>query len=299
MSRSFGDTRALDHLTLEVPTGAVFGFLGPNGAGKTTTLRILLGLIRADAGTVEVLGYDPAQQGTEIRRRVGVLLERPGIYERLSAEQNLEFHGRLHGMDPAVLSDRSRKLLERAGLWDRRAQRAGTFSLGMRKKLALARALLHQPALLLLDEPTSGLDARAAALFRRDLAELAATAGTTIFLNTHNLPEAEQLCSHVAICNRGKVVDAGPPDTLRSRLTRPRFEINGRGFDEEIFEQIRAQPGVDRVTLRPTGLQVELAPDADVAPLVSLSTGHGVRINEVRRLDSSLEEVFLELTDAS
>src|SRR5262249_48508080 len=159
LTRDFKSTRAVDSLSIEVPRGIVFGFLGPNGSGKTTTIRMLLGLLEPTSGKAVVLGFDTIQCPNDIRSRCGALLEHPSLYERLSTEDNLQLYARIWGMRDSERSARIREVLESFSLWDRRKEPAGTFSHGMKKKLAVARAMLHRPALLFLDEPTAGMDA--------------------------------------------------------------------------------------------------------------------------------------------
>jgi ABC-2 type transport system ATP-binding protein len=168
--RDFGTIRALDHLSLEVPAGIVFGFLGPNGAGKTTAIRAFLGLVEPTSGSARVLGFDTRRESDRIRERSGALLEHNGIYERLSAEQNLDFAGRVWRMSSGERRSRTRELLEQFGLWDRRSEPAGKWSRGMKQKLAVARAVFHRPPLVFLDEPTAGLDPVASAALRQSVA---------------------------------------------------------------------------------------------------------------------------------
>jgi len=287
----------VDGLSLEVPAGIIFGFLGPNGAGKTTTIRLLLGLLEPTAGRAEVLGFDTRTQADEVRTRTGALLEHPGIYEQLSAEDNLEFYGRAWRMPAAKRQARIKELLTQMGLWERRKDRAGTWSQGMKQKLALARALLHRPALVLLDEPTAGLDVPSAAVVRNDLAMLAAREGVTVFLTTHNMAEAEKLCSQVAVIRQGKLVTVGHPDALRARVGGPRLEILGRGFSEEALALLRARPEVVAVDVRNGRLALDLRQETEAAPLISLLVSAGVQVEEVRRGKASLEEVFLTLME--
>jgi ABC-2 type transport system ATP-binding protein len=207
--KRFGSIASLDGLDLAVPEGSVFGFLGPNGAGKTTTLRALLGLVRADSGQMSVLGMDPAVQAQEIRRQVGVLLEGDGLYDRLSAWRNLDYHGRIHHLPRPDRHARIREMLERMRLWDRRDQMVVTWSKGMRQRLAIARALLHRPRLLLLDEPFSGLDPEAAVELRAQIVSLASEQGMTVFLTTHDLAHVEKACQEVAVLVAGKVLRWG------------------------------------------------------------------------------------------
>jgi ABC-2 type transport system ATP-binding protein len=287
----------VDNLTLEVPSGGIFGFLGPNGAGKTTTIRILLGLLEPTEGRAEVLGFDTTTQGDEVRTRTGALLEHSGIYEHLSAEDNLEFYGRAWHLPADERRVRIKELLTHIGLWERREEPAGKWSKGMKQKLALARALLHRPPLVLLDEPTAGLDVMAAVAVRDDLASLVASEGVTVFLTTHNMVEAERLCAQVAVIREGRLVALGDPDDLRARAGGPRVEIVGRGFSEDVLTLLRARPEVAAAEVHADHLTIELREETDVAPLVSLLVGAGAQVAEVRHGRASLEEVFVTLME--
>lgn len=301
LTRSFGAVRALDNLTLEVPAGAVFGFLGPNGAGKTTTIRLLLGLIEPTDGTAEVLGFDTRTHGAEIRARAGALLEHSGLYERLSAEDNLRFYGRVAHMPKAQLDRRTQELLTHLGLWDRRRDAVVKWSRGMKQKLAIARALVHRPGLVFLDEPTAGLDPVASASLREDLAALASHQGATIFLTTHNMAEAEKLCSMVAVIRQGKLLGVGSPAELRTRGGGQRTEIAGRGFSDALLTTLRQHADVSQAFLEGGRLILVLknggggAPG--VAPLVSLIVREGGEVQAIRSDQGSLEEVFLTMME--
>jgi len=295
LTRDFGAVRAVDRLSLDVPPGVVYGFLGPNGAGKTTTINLLLGLLEPTEGRAEVLGFDTRAQADEVRERTGALLEHTGLYEQLSAEDNLEFYGRVYRMSPAERQARIKELLTNIGEWDRRGEKVGKWSKGMKQKLALARAMLHRPALVFLDEPTAGLDVMAANDVRGDLAALAAREGVTVFLTTHNMAEAEKLCGQVAVIRRGKLVAVGHPDELRARTGSPRIEIIGKGFSETAVTQLRALAVVAQATVQNGRLMIELREETPSAPLVSLLVGVGAQVEEVRRGRASLEEVFLTL----
>lgn len=203
LSRFFGAVKALDDLSLEVPAGIVFGFLGPNGAGKTTTIHLLLGLLEPTTGWASVLGFDSRTQAEAIRARSGALLEFAGLYERMSAQDNLDLYGRIYHMPASARQARIKELLTHLDLWERRRDQVGTWSRGMKQKLAVARALFHHPPLVFLDEPTAGFDPMAAAALRDDLASLVAREEVTVFLNTHNLTEAEKLCAQVAVIRQG------------------------------------------------------------------------------------------------
>jgi len=220
IAKSFGQTQAVVNVSFAVENGEIFGLLGSNGAGKTTIINLLLGLLEPTTGRVEVLGFDTQTQADEIRTCTGALLEHPGLYEQLSAEDNLEFYGRVWRLPASERQARIRELLTHMGVWERRKERVGTWSRGMKQKLALARAMLHRPPLILLDEPTAGLDVVAATAVRDDLKTLVAREGVTVLLTTHNMVEAESLCNQVAViareslwrlavpmsCERGSVV---------------------------------------------------------------------------------------------
>jgi ABC-2 type transport system ATP-binding protein len=297
LTRDFARLRAVDDLSLRVPAGIIFGFLGPNGAGKTTTIRLLLGLLEPTAGRAEVLGHDPARQPDAVRERTGALLEYSGLYERLSAEENLDFYGRIWRLSAAERRERIRELLTHFDLWDRRKQTVGAWSRGMRQKLALARTLLHRPSLIFLDEPTAGLDPLAAATLHADLTSLAAREGVTVFLTTHNLVEAEQLCARVAVIRQGRLLACGPPDQLRARAGGHSAEVVGRGFTSEMLAGLRARPEVASAGLRDGALCIGLRGDVPVAPLVRLLVDGGAEIEEVRKGRASLEEVFLAMME--
>ncbi len=297
LTRDFGSARVVNDISLNVPAGTVFGFLGPNGAGKTTTIRLLLGLLEPTSGAGSVLGFDIRTHADEIRSRSGALLEHSGLYERLSAEDNLEFFGRIWHLSTAERLARIKELLVHLNLWDRRKDSVGTWSRGMKQKLAVARALLHRPAVLFLDEPTAGLDPVAAASLRDDLAGLVAREGVTVFLTTHNLSEAEKLCNLVGVIRQGNLLAMGHPDELRNRSGSNRAEIVGRGFSDTALTVLRERPEVTAVETRNGRLIIDLDGETDIAPLVSLLVREGGSIEEVRKGRASLEEVFLALME--
>ncbi len=297
LSRAFGQVLAVDDLTLQVPRGSIFGFLGPNGAGKTTTIRLLLGLLEPTVGRVEVLGFDTRAQAVEIRARTGALLENNGLYEQLSAENNLEFYGRAYHMPQVELKARIKDLLTGIGLWERRRELVKKWSRGMKQKLALARAMLHNPPLVMLDEPTAGLDVSSAVEVRHNLATLAVDQGVTVFLTTHNMTEAEKLCNQIAVIRQGRLVALGHPDELRAGVGKPKLEIVARGLDDRKLEQLRAHPDVIQVQSRNDHLTIDLKENADSSALVGTLVGAGVQVDEVHRGVATLEEVFLTLME--
>jgi ABC-2 type transport system ATP-binding protein len=280
---------------LEIPPGIIFGFLGPNGAGKTTVIRLLLGLLEPTSGRAEVLGKDVATQADSVREGVGVLLERDGLYLRLSARDNLDFYGEIYRLSRSERRSRIEQLLKHLGLWDYRDKSVFTFSKGMRQKLALARALLHQPSLLFLDEPTSGLDALGAVALRDDLIALARQEGVTVFLTTHNLAEAEKICDRVAVIFEGRLVIEGSPDEIVAKARRPCAEIVGCDIPNEAVAALEKLPFVEQLTRLPKGLTVFMKEQGNMAELVSVLVRQGSKVEEVRRVNPTLEEAFVTL----
>jgi ABC-2 type transport system ATP-binding protein len=295
LARRFGKVTALERATFDVPRGVVFGFLGPNGAGKTTVIRALLGLITLDGGEATVLGFDVRTQSHAIRERTGALLEHDGLYKRLTAEQNLDIAGRIWRIPRGDRHARIESLLTRLGLWERRRDPVAEWSRGMTQKLAVARALLHRPELVFLDEPTAGLDPVAAAALRDDLEHLAHDEGVTVFLTTHNLAEAERLCSLIGIINRGKVIAYGTPAELREAVATPNVVIRGPSITRAHVAMLSTRAGVRSLTMVENGVQLMLAPGADIAPLIRSLVEHGAEIDEVVRDRPTLERIFLEL----
>ncbi|HVX28917.1 MAG TPA: ABC transporter ATP-binding protein [Nitrolancea sp.] len=297
LSRSFGAVQAVEDVSLRIPAGTIFGFLGPNGSGKTTTIRLLLGLLEPSRGSATVLGFDSRSQSSDIRQRTGALLEHPGLYERLSAQENLEFYARVWELSPGERDSRVKELLTHMGLWERRTDQVGNWSRGMKQKLAVARAMLHRPSLIFLDEPTAGLDPVASAALRDDLSSLVAREGVTVFLTTHNLPEAESICNLVGVIRQGHLLTVDSPQHLRSHGGEQKVEISGNGFSPAILEELRLRPEVAEVKANNGTLTLALRDERPVAPLVRLLVEEGCDIEEVRKGAASLEQAFLALME--
>ncbi|HYM85022.1 MAG TPA: ABC transporter ATP-binding protein [Candidatus Dormibacteraeota bacterium] len=295
LGRRFGDLWAVRDMTFEVRRGEVLGLLGPNGAGKTTTVRMLTGLIAPSEGDAWLDGLDLRERSDAVRARVGILTETPGLYEKLSAARNLDFFGRLHGMGTAERASRIEELLRLFDLWDRRHEPAGTFSKGMKQKLAIARALLHEPLAVFLDEPTAALDPEAAFVVREAIASLQG-AGRTILLATHNLDEAGRLCDRIAFV-RGGLLRIDSPARLRG-------EVGGRGIEVgldrtpglELLAAARSVPGVRDVVGLDHRLALGLEDTRATTPdVVRALVDAGARILEVRERAASLEDVYFEV----
>ncbi len=296
LTKRFKEVLAVDNLSLDVREGEVFGFLGPNGAGKTTTVRMLTSLIGPTGGHAVVNGFEVGKQDTEIRRSVGILTETPGMYENLSAEYNLQVFANLYEV-PNV-AGQVEKYLKMLGLYDRRFDAAGTFSKGMKQKLAIARALLHEPKIIFLDEPTAALDPEAALLVREFIAELKKE-GRTIFLCTHNLDEADRLCDRIGVFkSRLLVVDA--PARLRTSLFGRKVVFHLRKADEQLAQAVRKLGFVHEVKAVDNKLLVTLEdPEAHNPDILRLLVSEGADVQYVGELRHSLEDVYMQLVKAA
>jgi ABC-2 type transport system ATP-binding protein len=296
LTKKFGEILAVESLELDVAEGEVFGFLGPNGAGKTTTVRMLTSLIGPTSGSATVAGFTLGQQDTDIRRTVGVLTETPGMYDNLSAEYNLRIFAELYEVQD--VAGQVEKYLKMLGLFDRRLDMAGTFSKGMKQKLAIARALLHEPKLIFLDEPTAGLDPEAAHLVRDFIAELKKE-GRTIFLCTHNLDEADRLCDRIGVFKtRLLVVDT--PANLRTSIFGRKVVFHLRIADEKLAGTVRILPFVREVKVVDNKLIVTVDdPDVHNPDIIRSLVGVGAELRFVGELRHSLEDVYLQLVKAA
>ncbi len=294
LSKKFGDVIAVGDLSLDVREGEVFGFLGPNGAGKTTTVRMLTSLIAPSEGSATVAGFTLGRQDTEIRRAVGVLTETPGMYDNLSAEYNLSIFAELY--DVKDVKGQVEKYLRMLGLWDRRMDPAGTFSKGMKQKLAIARALLHEPRILFLDEPTASLDPEASHLVNEFIIELKKE-GRTIFLCTHNLDEADRLCDRVGVFKTHLLV-VDTPANLRTSVFGRKVVFHLREAQEGLVRVIRKLPFVREVKQVENKLLVSLdEPETHNPDVVRALVGAGADIQFVGELRHTLEDVYLRLVN--
>ena len=297
------EIRAVDGLDLQVREGEVFGFLGPNGAGKTTTVRLLTGLIAPTSGRAWVNGLELGREDERIRASVGILTESPGLYERLSARYNLEIFAELYGCrDPRGQVQKYLRLLD---LWDRRDTEAGTFSKGMKQKLAIARALLHEPPVVFLDEPTAALDPESAKTVREFIETLRGQ-GRTIFLCTHNLDEAERLCDRIGVFKQ-RLIAVDAPDALRRQLFGRQTVVQLAPVvqPDQLASAVSGIPGVEHVQPLapedggPLQLVISLSDPASQNPaIVRALIEHGADVQFVNELKHSLEDVYLSLIHA-
>jgi ABC-2 type transport system ATP-binding protein len=292
LTKEFGKVLAVDGLDLDVREGEVFGFLGPNGAGKTTTVRMLTSLIGVTRGSATVAGYEVGRQDTDIRRTVGVLTETPGMYDNLSAEINLRIFAELYEVKD--VGGQVEKYLKMLGLWDRRLDAAGTFSKGMKQKLAIARALLHEPRILFLDEPTAGLDPEASHLVREFIADLKKE-GRTIVLCTHNLDEADRLCDRVGVF-KTRLLVLDTPANLRKSVFGRKVVVHLRTPDGKYIDGVRKLVFVRDVKSVENKLVITLDdPETNNPELIRALVNAGAEVVFVGELRHSLEDVYLEL----
>ena len=292
LSRDFGKTTAVEDVTFAVEAGEVLGFLGPNGAGKTTTIRMLAGMIAPTKGYAIVAGYRTDRDVEQLHEVIGMLTQMPGFYDRLGAKRNLEYFA---GFYPAIESQSQvEKYLRLMGLWERRDSKVGTFSKGMKQRLALVRALVHEPKVLFLDEPTAGLDPEAAGEVRRLLRTLREE-GRTIFLSTHNLNEAEMLCSRIAVIHT-RLLALDTPEQLRRRFFRRQLVVQLEAPDTQVAQTVRKLPFVQEVHEEGSQLVLELTDSERNRPeLVKAIVEAGGRVIGVSEKQYPLEEVYLKL----
>jgi ABC-2 type transport system ATP-binding protein len=299
LTRRFGETIAVDGLSLDVYAGEIFGFLGHNGAGKTTTVRLLNGVLEPTSGGAQVLGFDPQVDGPALRARTGVLTETPSLDERLTALDNLLIYADLYNVPKKDVGRRVNSLLAEFDLLDRAGEKAGAYSKGMKQRLALARALLHEPELIFLDEPTAGLDPVAARHVHELVERLVHREGRTVFMCTHNLMEAQKLCDRVAVMEHGRLVALGTPAELTRQYVR-RMEIEMEVNEDQLeaaLQIIRGVPNLVRgeiqcskglITLTLTGREA-------IPELLNLLVQNDVRVYRAAAQDINLEEVYFTL----
>jgi ABC-2 type transport system ATP-binding protein len=297
LTRCFGDNTAVDGLSISIEQGEVFGFLGHNGAGKTTTIRLLNGVLTPSDGHARVLGFDPVADGPSLRRHTGVLTENPSLDERLTARENLHIYADLYGVPIAAVDERVDHLLEMFEIGDRADDKTGGYSKGMKQRLALARALIHEPQLIYLDEPTSGLDPLAARQVRELITHLSRQEGRTVFLCTHNLVEAQRLCDRVAVLQHGRLLALGTPVELGQRLVHhQRVEIEVSPDDRpRAAEVLGAFPGLAELTLEGDVVNVSGVSRERIPDLVAALVGAGVRMYRVTAQEPTLEDVYFAL----
>jgi ABC-2 type transport system ATP-binding protein len=296
LTRHFDGVVAVENLTLRIEDGQIFGLLGPNGAGKTTTVRMLACLLRPTRGTAYIDGMEVSRNpdSLHIRQMVGVLPEAPGLYEALSAWANLEFFAKLYDVPPSKREARIRELLQMLGLWEKRDDRVATYSKGMKQKIAIARAVVHEPEYLFLDEPTAGLDPQAAATVRDLILELKGE-GRTILLNTHNLDEAERVCDRIGIL-RTRLLAQGTPEELAARHFGRTTVLHVKSLPADLLDRLQSIPGVRNVRTVDGKVLLDVGdPKATNPAIASTAMEAGAQVQFITELRYGLEEVYMKL----
>ncbi|MFX1485858.1 MAG: ATP-binding cassette domain-containing protein [Promethearchaeota archaeon] len=297
LTKVFERTTAVDHISFGVKRGEVFSLLGPNGAGKTTTVRMLCGLLRPTEGTATVAGYDIVHETNKVRQISGFLPEIHGLYERLSAYENLDFYGQLYDVPQNVRKTKIRELLELVGLWERRNEKIGTFSRGMKQKIAIARSLVHDPEILFLDEPTSGLDPTMSRKVRDFITELCKKQRRTAFICTHRLAEADELSSRVVIIHRGRKVAVGETESMRKKLWKfRRFRLSLVRLTANVSKILKEIPDISKIETKDNDVFLEVENPIQTNPVIASAVvkagGQIIAFEEVKR---SLEEIYLKI----
>jgi len=296
LTKKFGSITAIQDFTLEIPDGCIFGLLGPNGAGKTTTMRMLSCLIQPTSGTAHIDSYDirDKKDVQKIRRIIGLLPEVPGLYETLGAYQNLDFYGQFYGIPKQKREESIRTTLTDLGLWDRRNEPVGGFSKGMKQKVAISRALTHDPKYIFLDEPTAGLDPAASKIVREYILELKKQ-GNTILINTHNLAEAERICDTVAVV-KNKIVKVGNPKKLAQGLFARTIRITIQKIPQSLLTEISSLKYVSKAQVNGNQLILNVSdPEQENPQVISWLIQHGLQVQFVSEEEYSLEDVYLKL----
>jgi ABC-2 type transport system ATP-binding protein len=294
LTKTYGDIEAVRGVSFAVAPGEVFGFLGPNGAGKSTTINMLCTLVRPTAGSARVGGFDVATQRDAVRRHIGLVFQDPTLDGYLTASQNLRLHADLYGIDADAIPTRMRQLLEMVDLWDRRDSKVMTFSGGMKRRLEIARGLLHSPRVLFLDEPTIGLDPQTRSSIWRYLRALQEREGTTIFMTTHYMDEAE-LCDRMAIMDRGEIVVLDTPEALKASVGADRVVL-GTADVAAALVALQSQFGIDAAVSSDGEVTFYVDEGEAFVPRLFGSPGLGVAITSVAVTRPSLDDVFIRYT---
>lgn len=300
LTRKFDELVAVEDLTISIREGEVFGLLGPNGAGKTTTVRMLCCLISPTSGSAFIDGIEIGAEGAGemIRSRIGLLPENPGLYDNLTAAQNLRFYARINDVPENKIEGRIKELLTMLDIWKEKDRPVATFSKGMKQKIAIARALVHDPKVLFLDEPTAGLDPAAAKVVRDFIEELSKER-RTVFINTHNLFEAERLCDRVGILKR-RLLAVGTPEELSKRLWKSRVQVRTASPVSIGREELLRIPGVLSCSIEGNDITAEVDdPEATLPDIVKMLVESGARVISAGELKKSLEDSYLEYVGAS
>lgn len=289
VKKILGNREVLKGISFTVATGDIFGYLGPNGAGKTTTIRILLGLLQADSGRLDIMGQDISL--SETRKKIGFALDPDGLYDNMTAEENLDFYARIYRLSDA--GQKITELLRAVGLINRAKDKVGTYSKGMRQRLALARAMTHNPEVLILDEPTAGVDPTGQIEVRQIMLDLAHQKNKTVFLSSHNLDEVQRICNRIALIDRGEIKLYGETESLRRGMGSRTVFIETTGeIPQTLLDELRNLPQLGLLEQQEKCLIFSPREDTEVSDIISLLAGRGVKIEGAVRHEATLEEMY-------
>jgi len=292
ISKQLGGREILKNVSFTVKQGDIYGYLGPNGAGKTTTIRVMLGLLKPDSGKASILGRDATENG-DARQKVGFVLEADGLYDNLTTHENLDYYCQIYSVSPARKRERIEEMLRLVGLWDRALDKVSAYSKGMRQRLALARAMVHNPDILILDEPTAGVDPSGQIEVRQIILDMAHKEGKTIFLSSHNLDEVQRICNRIALIDRGEIKLYGELDELQQKMGRGEVVVETtEPIAEPILVELQSLPEVSVQNRKDRTLILSMGKGGDVSGIVTFLTQRGVRIEQVKRREASLEEIY-------
>jgi ABC-2 type transport system ATP-binding protein len=297
LTKFYGPTLAVDHISLEVKEGEAFGFLGPNGAGKTTTIRMMVGLTQPNSGIAWVDGHDILKEPVKVKKTIGLVPETSNLYGELTALENLVYQAELFGVQRKERRVQSIKLLEEFGLKEHQEKPFQALSRGLKRRLTIAAALIHNPKILFLDEPTTGLDVMSARGLRKLIGDLKKK-GVTIFLTTHYIPEAESLCDRIAIVVKGKIRIIDTPENIRSQAKEIEIlEIGLKQVPDDLKNKFLSIDGIEKILIDENRIHFHAKKlDQVISPIVKSLEEHGARIESIKTISPSLEDAFVKLT---
>jgi len=300
LTKYYGNFLAVNNISFEVRQGEFFGLLGPNGAGKTTTIRMLTGLLKPTSGTAHVMGIDVVKNPVDVKAQIGVVSETANPYPEMTAWDNLMFAASLHDIQKKERKEQAENLLKLLGIYDRRNEKVENFSKGLRKRVAIAMALIHDPPLLFLDEPTAGLDVQSARMIREFLRRLNER-GTTIFLTTHYIEEADMLCDRIAIIKNGKIIALDSPENLKSAKRREKvIEVSFNRYVADVEKSIAKLSAVSRVKKRGDKIRIYTSNfPKTIQEISKFAEENNLEIVSINTLTPTLEDVFVQLTGLS
>ena len=300
LKKSYGSILALDNISFNVFNGEIFGFLGPNGAGKTTTTNIFTNIIRPTSGVAKIFTFNIVKEPINAKKLIGIVPQEPFVYNEMSAWDNLMFKAKMHNLGKQERRRKASKLLKEFSLYDRRNDKASTYSGGMKKLLTMAIALIHDPKILFLDEPTTGLDVRSSRMIREKIKKLN-RAGVTIFLTTHNMEEASQLCDRVAIIDKGNIISIGTPDKLKKTLQKEliielKLKVAPK-IQAKIKKGIQGFKKIGKINSIKTGLNILIKDQSILPDLFQFIRENKIKISSMNTIKPTLEEAFVRIID--